>query len=145
MIEKSVAGWKEIEFEVMNMRTLKSMPRDKRQKIADETLDIYAPLATILGLFDIKRELYNLALTHKFPRQCKPIRAHIRELLKNPDALDIVNRIRAALAEKGLKAYVELRTRELFRCIPVLEYTLIISHDFKKACMRSAIMEPAEV
>ncbi|AVD72170.1 RelA/SpoT family protein [Desulfobulbus oralis] len=97
-----------------NMRTLKSMPRDKRQKIADETLDIYAPLATILGLFDIKRELYNLALTHKFPRQCKPIRAHIRELLKNPDALDIVNRIRAALAEKGLKACVELRTRELW-------------------------------
>ena len=52
-----------------NLRTLASMPKHKRQRVADETLDIYAPLATILGLFAIKREMYNLALAYKFPRQ----------------------------------------------------------------------------
>ena len=45
-----------------NLRTLRAMPKAKRQRIADETIDIYAPLATVFGLFNMKREMYNLAL-----------------------------------------------------------------------------------
>ena len=97
-----------------NMRTLQSMPQNKRQKIADETLDFYAPLATILGLFEIKRELYNLAITYKFPQQIKPIKKHIAELKKDHAALDIVERIRKELAASQLTAKVELRTRDLW-------------------------------
>ncbi|NLZ17308.1 MAG: bifunctional (p)ppGpp synthetase/guanosine-3',5'-bis(diphosphate) 3'-pyrophosphohydrolase [Desulfobulbaceae bacterium] len=97
-----------------NLRTLKSMPRNKRQKIADETLDIYAPLATILGLYDIKREMYNLALSHKFPRQSGPLRAHIKMLSSDPQALEIVNNVQKALEEAGVEANVLLRTKELW-------------------------------
>ena len=97
-----------------NLRTLKSMPRNKRQKIADETLDIYAPLATILGLYDIKREMYNLALTHKFPRQSGPLRAHINALDNDPKALEIVARVQAGLKEDGVQGRVILRTKELW-------------------------------
>jgi len=76
-----------------NLRTLASMPRHKRQKIADETLDIYAPLATILGLFSIKRELYNLALAYKFPRQGSRLQAHINSLRNDPEVVQIIDTV----------------------------------------------------
>lgn len=97
-----------------NLRTLKSMPRNKRQKVADETLDIYAPLAGILGLYDIKREMFNLALTYKFPRQSGPIKAHIQALNQDPSALVIVANVQNGLQEKGMEARVLLRTKELW-------------------------------
>ncbi len=70
-----------------NLRTLSSMPKHKQQKIADETLDIYAPLARVMGLFGVKRELYNLALQFKFPRQSSKVKAHIQKICCN-DELD---------------------------------------------------------
>ncbi|MBE9520946.1 MAG: bifunctional (p)ppGpp synthetase/guanosine-3',5'-bis(diphosphate) 3'-pyrophosphohydrolase, partial [Proteobacteria bacterium] len=67
-----------------NLRTLKAMPRDRRQKVSDETLDIYAPMARVMGLFDLKRELYQLALKYKFPKQSNKVLAHIRNLENSP-------------------------------------------------------------
>ncbi len=97
-----------------NLRTLSSMPRHKRQKIADETLDIYAPLATILGLFAIKRELYNLALAFKFPRQGNRLQLHINSLRNDPVVLEIIANIQAALEKEGLQGKVTLRTKGLW-------------------------------
>lgn len=97
-----------------NLRTLASMPHYKRQKIADETLDIYAPLATILGLFAIKRELYNLALTYKFPKQRNKLLQHINRLRQNPAMLQIVDSVQAAMDKEGVTARVSLRTKGLW-------------------------------
>lgn len=97
-----------------NLRTLSSMPRDKRQKIADETLDIYAPLATILGLFAIKRELYNLALAYKFPRQGSRLQMHINNLRKDPEVLQIIDNVQQAIDKEGLEGKVTLRTKGLW-------------------------------
>ncbi|HHO47199.1 MAG TPA: bifunctional (p)ppGpp synthetase/guanosine-3',5'-bis(diphosphate) 3'-pyrophosphohydrolase [Desulfobacteraceae bacterium] len=97
-----------------NLRTLSSMPRHKRQKVADETLDIYAPLATILGLFAIKREMYNLALAYKFPRQGSRLRQHINKLKQDSRALKIVEQLRAAFAFEGVDGRVSLRTKGLW-------------------------------
>ena len=97
-----------------NLRTLSSMPRHKRQKIADETLDIYAPLATILGLFAIKRELYNLALAFKFPRQGNRLQLHINNLRDDPVVLAIINNLQAALEREGLDGRVTLRPKGLW-------------------------------
>jgi len=97
-----------------NLRTLASMPKDKRQKIADETLDIYAPLATILGLFAIKRELYNLALAYKFPRQGARLQMHINNLRNNPEVLRIVDNLQQALDREGFEGKVSLRTKGLW-------------------------------
>ncbi len=97
-----------------NLRTLASMPKHKRQKIADETLDIYAPLATILGLFAIKRELYNLALAYKFPRQGSRLQVHINNLRSDPTVLEIIDKVQEALKQEGVEAKVSLRTKGLW-------------------------------
>ena len=97
-----------------NLRTLSSMPRHKRQKIADETLDIYAPLATILGLFAIKRELYNLALAYKFPRQGSRLQMHINSLRNDPEVLQIITKVQQGLEKEGLAGKISLRTKGLW-------------------------------
>ncbi len=97
-----------------NLRTLASMPKHKRQKIADETLDIYAPLATIFGLFDIKRELYNLALAYKFPKQGNKLQQQINRLRNDSDILKLIDRVQQAMDDEGVKAHVSLRTKGLW-------------------------------
>lgn len=97
-----------------NLRTLSSMPRHKRQKIAAETLDIYAPLATILGLFAIKRELYNLALAYKFPRQGSRLQMQINSLRNDPELLGIIDNVQQALVKVGVEGKVTLRTKGLW-------------------------------
>ncbi|MDH3349522.1 MAG: HD domain-containing protein, partial [Desulfobulbaceae bacterium] len=97
-----------------NLRTLSSMPRHKRQKIADETLDVYAPLATIFGLYEIKRELYDLALGYKFPRQGAKLQLHINRLREDPKVLALVNNLQKELREDGVDVEVLLRTKGLW-------------------------------
>jgi GTP pyrophosphokinase len=108
-----------------NLRTLASMPRHKRQKIADETLDIYAPLATILGLFAIKRELYNLALAYKFPRQGNKLQLRIERLRYDPEIHEIISQVQQALDQDGLKGEVSLRTKGLWGYYDVKNKILI--------------------
>ncbi len=121
-----------------NLRTMESMPKHKRQKISDETLSVYAPLSGVLGLYGVKRELYNLALLYKFPKQAPKTLTAIRNLLdeahnaaidqqlsKEMDAAWLSHTVR--LKAKGLWAYYDPATAELAREIEdPLEITLVV-------------------
>ena len=51
-----------------NMRTLDYIPEEKRKRIAEETLTIYCPIASRLGIYQIKNELDDLAFKHLMPK-----------------------------------------------------------------------------
>ena len=60
-----------------NMRTLQFMPEEKRPRIAQETLDIYAPIANRLGMSKLKNELEELAFMHLEPHAYQSLRAKV--------------------------------------------------------------------
>ncbi len=97
-----------------NLRTLRAMPMAKRQRIADETIDIYAPLATVFGLFNMKREMYNLALLYKYPKQGAKINNHIRQLQKSPIGQKIVAEVEAITRRHNLDCLFTVRTKHLW-------------------------------
>ena len=60
-----------------NMRTIASLPEAKQKRIAQETLDIYAPLAHRLGVQDVKWQLEDLAFAVLYPKRYVEIEAMV--------------------------------------------------------------------
>ncbi len=60
-----------------NMRTLNHMPEEKRKRIAKETLDIFAPLANRLGIWQMKWELEDLGFQYLNPEKYTEILTHL--------------------------------------------------------------------
>jgi guanosine-3',5'-bis(diphosphate) 3'-pyrophosphohydrolase len=60
-----------------NMRTLNHLPEERRLKIAQETLDIYAPIANRLGMSKVKNELEELSFKYLEPKQYETLRAQV--------------------------------------------------------------------
>ena len=70
-----------------NMRTLNFMPQEKRARIAQDTLDIYAPLAGRMGMQGMRSELEDLAFRYLMPDAYALIMARLEELKKKNGAL----------------------------------------------------------
>lgn len=108
-----------------NLRTLRAMPKAKRQRIADETIDIYAPLATVFGLFNLKREMYNLALLYKYPKQGARINNHIRQLQKSSIGQTIADNVLENASVSNLSCRVDVRTKKLWAYYDVTNRILV--------------------
>lgn len=70
-----------------NMRTLHHLPDERRTKIAQETLDIYAPIANRLGMSKVKNELEELAFKYLEPKAYEGLRAKVEAKRKTAEAV----------------------------------------------------------
>jgi guanosine-3',5'-bis(diphosphate) 3'-pyrophosphohydrolase len=99
-----------------NMRTLHYLPEDKQSRIAQETLDIYAPVANRLGIWELKWQLEDLALQYLQPDAHREISGMLAE--KRQERQEYIDRVieimQARLAEEGLEATVTGRSKHLY-------------------------------
>lgn len=99
-----------------NLRTLGSLPQWKQQRIATETLDIYAPLAHRLGMQELKNQLEDIAFAALHPKRYAEIdhmvatRAPEREIYLT----QVLSDVQARLAELGIDADVTGREKHLW-------------------------------
>jgi GTP pyrophosphokinase len=70
-----------------NMRTLHHLPEERRIKIAQETLDIYAPIANRLGMSKVKNELEELAFKYLEPKAYESLRIKVEAKRKAAEAV----------------------------------------------------------
>src|SRR5260221_2459583 len=81
-----------------NMRTLSHLPDDKRVAIAQETRDIYAPIANRLGMSKIKNELEELSFRYLEPQTYEALRAKVDARRRATEGL--IEQLRATIAAK---------------------------------------------
>jgi len=99
-----------------NMRTLGYMPEVKRKRIAQETLDIFAPLANRLGIWQVKWELEDLAFRHVNPEKYKEIANNIalRRKDREDEITAIENNLKKILNETGIKVEISGRSKHIY-------------------------------
>ncbi|NLG84560.1 MAG: bifunctional (p)ppGpp synthetase/guanosine-3',5'-bis(diphosphate) 3'-pyrophosphohydrolase [Firmicutes bacterium] len=99
-----------------NMRTLRHLPPERREKIARETLEIYAPLAHRLGIWKIKWELEDLALRHLDPAAYYDLVEKVA--MKRQEREGLIEEVRQTLArvlaEHGIKAEFQGRAKHFY-------------------------------
>ena len=97
-----------------NMRTLGFMPFEKRARIAEETLEIYAPLAGRMGMQRLRDELEDLAFRHIKPDAYVAIEARLDDIGRrnNLRIVAIEEEITSALAADGIRAEVAGRQKQ---------------------------------
>jgi guanosine-3',5'-bis(diphosphate) 3'-pyrophosphohydrolase len=103
-----------------NMRTLQHMPEHKRGRIAEETMEIYAPLAGRMGMHDMREELEDISFHTLNPEAYETINERLEDLReRNKDLiLDIETTLTERLSERGMAALVkgrEKRPYSIFR------------------------------
>jgi GTP pyrophosphokinase len=99
-----------------NMRTLEHLPQEKRQKIARETLDIFAPLAHRLGMGKLRGELEDLAFRYTDPFAYQELANEVENLRDANETFlaAIVSDIEKILERNGKPGRVEARIKRLY-------------------------------
>ncbi len=99
-----------------NMQTMDSMPKYKQERIASETLYIYAPLAHRLGLYNIKTQLEDLSLKYTDPEAYEEIVTKLEKSAK--DRQQYIEKfkkiVEGRLREEGLDVAIEGRPKSIY-------------------------------
>jgi GTP pyrophosphokinase len=130
-----------------NLRTLHHLPQAKRQRIAQETIEVYAPIAAKFNIFPLKRELYHLALSYLYPRKSKKILHFIHSLRSSPEFQYVVQAIQEAFAKascsmslrprpKGLGSYYDpiKRSLDVANVENSIDFAILLESEDAVAC-----------
>jgi len=115
-----------------NMRTLGALSPRKRRAIAKETLEIYAPLAHRLGMWEAKWQLEDLAFRYLEPRQYHRI-AHLvatRRTQRESFITEAINIIKQELDKAGIRAEVSGRPKHIYSISGKMEKYTVQGKDF---------------
>src|SRR5512140_355173 len=100
-----------------NMRTLHHLPEERRVKIAQETRDIYSPIANRLGMSKVKNELEELSFKYLEPKAYEALRARVEARRKATEGLidELIHTVSAKLSEAQVPVTsIDGRIKRLF-------------------------------
>ncbi|HEX9829103.1 MAG TPA: bifunctional (p)ppGpp synthetase/guanosine-3',5'-bis(diphosphate) 3'-pyrophosphohydrolase [Bacteroidota bacterium] len=99
-----------------NMRTLEYLPADKQQRLAKETLDIYAPFAHRFGLAKIKWELEDLSFKYLYPKDYSQLARQLKSRRREREHYikKFISPIEKRLKQEGLVCEIEGRPKHLY-------------------------------
>ncbi len=99
-----------------NMRTLHYMPEASRRRAAEETLEIYAPLAGRMGMHEMREELDDLAFRELYPEAYEVVSARLNALEERSRLLisEIEQQLTRKLADRGIDALVKGRRKRAY-------------------------------
>jgi len=99
-----------------NMRTLEHMSEGAQERIARETLEIYAPLAGRLGIQWLKAELEDLSFKHLEPEAYAELDDQVRDVAKNTDSYmaDVTAKLKKMLLSRGFSVQISGRRKHLY-------------------------------
>ena len=99
-----------------NMRTLAALPEHKQERVAQETLDIYAPLANRLGMQEVKDQLEDLALATLHPKRYSQIDQMVQDRSPERDLYlaQVIGEVEGRLGEVGVTGEVDGRPKQLW-------------------------------
>ncbi len=98
-----------------NMGTLSYLDEDARQRVAQETLDIYVPLAHRLGIYWLKQELHSLVFRAQTPHLAEELEGRLQGSREKREAYigEVIGLLSAKLAEADLQAEISGRLKDL--------------------------------
>jgi len=115
-----------------NMATLDALDTEKRHNIAQETLEIYAPLAHRLGIWELKWQLEDLSFRHLKPKQYREIARLIaaRRVQRENFLAGITKILEKEFSKLGLKAEVSARPKHIYSIYQKMEKYAAQGKDF---------------
>ena len=99
-----------------NMRTLDALSPAKQNRVATETLSLYAPIAERLGLYNIKKELEDLALQYSHPEEYQQLKSRMQEAEENYKLLftTFAAPVKSLLDDLGLQYTFTYRVKTIY-------------------------------
>ena len=117
-----------------NMRTLDALAPEKQRRIARETMEIYAPLAARLGIWQLKWQLEDLAFRYLEPENYRRIADQVaaRRATRERYLAQLERKLETALTDNGIRAEVSGRVKHIFSIHQKIQQYAAIGKSFSE-------------
>ena len=107
-----------------NMETIGALQENRRQRIAQETMEVYAPLAAKLNLFTLKRRLYHLSILQRFPKKSKRLMGTLNKWMESGEVKEMQEEFKTACSTLPFPVTVKSRLKTLWSLYSPAKKTL---------------------